>query len=161
MIELAVVNLGIHFNNLRSPFLKRKLFKLFFDALSDRLSRIDMEGEYFFEVSIKFTSEKEIKKLNKGFRNVDKVTDVLSFPTINFYDEKIKCGYNMLGDVAICKKIAKEQARKYGHSLYREVCFLALHGFLHLLGYDHIEKIDEEEMTGKAKKILDKNKVKR
>jgi probable rRNA maturation factor len=156
-----VINLKIFFNNLRNPILKRKISKLFFCALEDKISQLNIETKnYTFEVDIKFISNIEIKKLNKEFREVDKETDVLSFPIIDFNSDKI-LNYNTLGDIVICKKIAKSQAKKYGHSSYREICFLALHGFLHLLGYDHIEKVDEEKMIAKANEILNKYKVKR
>lgn len=156
-----MINLKIFFNNLKNPILKRKLSKLFFYALEDKLieSNIDTK-KYAFKVDIKFISNIEIKKLNRKFRKVDKETDVLSFPIIDFNSDIIAT-HNMLGDIVICKNVAKSQAKKYGHSVYREVCFLALHGFLHLLGYDHIEKVDEEKMMAKANEILNKYKVKR
>lgn len=139
-----------------------KISKLFSYALSDKLNELGVnKNDFDFEVDINYISGKEIKELNKNYRKVDKETDVLSFPMIDFNIEKITERYNMLGDIVICKEIAKSQAKKYGHSVQREICFLALHGFLHLLGYDHIEKIDEEKMTKKANEILDKYKVKR
>ncbi len=128
--------------------------------------------ENFKEVnlSINFVSEEKIKQLNKDFRNVDRVTDVLSFPNLNknvdqtlkeFEQEKDEDGILFLGDIVICKKVAYKQAKEYGHSKKREVCFLALHGLLHLLGYDHIEKKDEELMMKAANSILEKFGVER
>lgn len=128
--------------------------------------------ENFKEVnlSINFVSEEKIKQLNKDFRNVDKVTDVLSFPNLNknvdqtlkeFGQEKDEDGILFLGDIVICKKVAYKQAKEYGHSKKREVCFLVLHGLLHLLGYDHIEKKDEELMMKTANSILEKFGVER
>lgn len=123
-------------------------------------------GEDFsaVNVSVNFVSEDEIKRLNSEFRKIDKVTDVLSFPNLNknpnqklsdFENEKnLDDGILFLGDIAICLKKAKSQAKEYGHSKKREVCFLALHGLLHLLGYDHIEKEDEKIMNETAEKIL-------
>ena len=115
-------------------------------------------------VSINFVSDEEIQRLNREFRNIDKVTDVLSFPNLNKTpNEKLKkfrkladfdTNLLFLGDIVISKKIAKKQAREYEHSLKREVCFLALHGFLHLLGFDHIKKEDEKIMTKLQSKIL-------
>ena len=113
-------------------------------------------------VSVGFVSEDEIKNLNQKFRNIDKVTDVLSFPNLdkkadeklsNFASEVVE-GQLFLGDIVICKPQAKRQAKEYEHSLKRELCFLALHGLLHLLGYDHIEKEDEKLMQSTAEKIL-------
>lgn len=159
-----MTNLKIYFNNFRNPILKSKISKLFFCALKDKLDELEVDKNgaenLFFEVDIKFISNDEIKKLNEKFREVGKETDVLSFPIIDFNSEKLT-DYNMLGDVVISKEIAKLQAEKYGHGLNREICFLALHGFLHLLGYDHIEKADEEKMMAKAEEILNKYKVKR
>jgi len=123
-------------------------------------------GEDFsmVSVSINFVSGEEIHNLNRTFRDTDRETDVLSFPNLNKkYDQSLKdfdAERNFddkklfLGDIVICKKIAYAQAKEYGHSKQREVCFLALHGLLHLLGYDHIEKEDEKIMMAKAEEIL-------
>ena len=142
--------------------LKRKLRKIFETAL-DVLGQASNVG-----VSVCFVDEKEIQRLNKEFRNVDKVTDVLSFPSTNIIaGEKVEKFKDPLfdevyvGDIAICVKKAKQQAKEFGHSYKREVCFLALHGFLHLLGYDHIEKKDEKVMMGIAEKVLEKENIRR
>ena len=122
-------------------------------------------------IEIAFVSEEEIKDLNKEQRNIDAVTDVLSFPyfdgirgevltSAHFGDENEEDGF-LLGSVCICMQRAKEQAEEFGHSLEREVCFLALHGILHCFGYDHIEKDDEIQMMGIAEKIMDKLNLKR
>ena len=130
----------------------------------------EVAGEFLKEdfskvcVSVNFVSEKEIKELNKKFRDIDKVTDVLSFPNLDKKPEQKLTEFEsevvddclLLGDIVICKKQAKRQAKEYGHSNKREVCFLALHGLLHLLGYDHIEKNDEKVMQSTAEKILQK-----
>ena len=115
-------------------------------------------------VSINFVSDEEIQRLNREFRNIDKVTDVLSFPNLNKTpNEKLKkfrkladfdTNLLFLGDIVISKNVAKKQAREYEHSLKREVCFLALHGFLHLLGFDHIKEEDEKIMIKLQNKIL-------
>ena len=78
-----------------------------------------------------------------------------------FEQEKDEEGILFLGDIVICKKVAYKQAKEYGHSKKREICFLALHGLLHLLGYDHIEKKDEKLMTKTANSILEKFGVER
>lgn len=155
-----MINLKIYFNNLRNPFLRNKISKIFLFALKDKLRKTDrVKKDFYFEVDIKYLKENEIKILNKQFRDIDKSTDVLSFPMIDFKDRVQN--YNMLGDIVICKQIAKQQAKSFKHGVTREVCFLALHGFLHLLGYDHIEKTDEKEMNEKAESILKKFKVER
>ena len=113
-------------------------------------------------ISLNFVGEEEIKQLNNRFRQVDKVTDVLSFPNLEKRpDEKLKKfsssivdGVLFVGDIVICKKQAKRQAKEFGHSMKREVCFLALHGLLHILGFDHIEKVDEKLMNATAEEIL-------
>ena len=123
-------------------------------------------------VELAFVSEEEIKQLNLEQRNVDKVTDVLSFPYLDgirykilkksdFSDfDKEDDGY-MIGSICICLKRAEEQAEEYGHSLEREVCYLVLHGILHCFGYDHIQPDDEKEMSDLAEKIMNELNLKR
>lgn len=91
------------------------------------------------EISVSFVDNEEIHKLNKQFRNIDKETDVLSFPLgeNGEYDINHDTGAKMLGDVVISLEKAVEQAEMYGHSLQREIAFLTVHSVLHLLGYDH------------------------
>ena len=115
-----------------------------------------------------FVSSTDIKKLNKQFRGVDKATDVLSFPFIDLTPiyplmqqlRKFKTDINPetgkleLGDIVICTSVARAQAKKLEHSPEREVAFLFLHGFLHLLGYNHITKEDEETMTTLQREII-------
>ncbi len=125
------------------------------------------------EMSLSVVTPEEIKALNAKFRGVDAVTDVLSFPTLeldkqvldvsNFPLDAInpKTGKLNIGDVVICFDRAKEQAVEYGHSLKRELCFLSLHGLLHLLGYDHIEESDEKEMHALSEAILNKMHITR
>ena len=138
---------------------KRTILKII--KVCENLLKEDFKDVY---VSINFVSDEEIQRLNREFRNIDKVTDVLSFPNLNKTpNEKLKkfrkladfdTNLLFLGDIVISKKVAKKQAREYEHSLKREVCFLALHGFLHLLGFDHIKEEDEKIMTKLQNKIL-------
>jgi len=116
------------------------------------------------ECCISFVSSERIREINRDFRNIDKVTDVISFalddededmdPIKNFMasDENF---VTSIGDIIISVDRAKEQAEDYGHSLERELGFLALHGFLHLNGYDHQTEEEEAEMTGLQQEILD------
>jgi len=107
------------------------------------------------ELSVTFVDKTEIQEINKMYRDKDKVTDVISFALEE--DEPEIIGLDMprvLGDIIICTDVAKEQADSYGHSFERELGFLALHGFLHLLGYDHIDEQDEKEMFGRQDQIL-------
>ena len=115
-------------------------------------------------VTVSFVNRQRIRELNRKFRKIDKETDVLSFPmldivypqTLNdFKNEYAPDGTLYIGDVVICKKIAKWQAKLYNHSKKREIGFLALHGLLHILGYDHIQKEDEEKMMETSNKVLE------
>lgn len=91
------------------------------------------------EISVRFVDDEEIHKLNKEYRNIDRSTDVLSFPLgeNGVYDINNDTGAKMLGDIVISMDHATVQAELYGHSLEREVGFLTVHSMLHLLGYDH------------------------
>lgn len=103
--------------------------------------------------SITFVGNEEIKRINKEYRSIDKVTDVISFAfldKLDFQNNKIK----VLGDIYICIPKMFEQAETFNHSQKRELSFLVVHGLLHLLGYDHIEKKDEEIMFHKQEVIL-------
>lgn len=107
------------------------------------------------ELSVTFVDKSEIQEINKTYRDKDKVTDVISFALEEYEPEII--GLDMprvLGDIIICTDVAKDQADSYGHSFERELGFLALHGFLHLLGYDHMNEEDEKEMFGRQETIL-------
>ena len=105
------------------------------------------------DLSILIDTPERIRALNGAFRNVDKVTDVLTFPAWEGEISLAADGY--LGDIMICYERAKEQAREYGHSLERELSFLAVHGVLHLLGYDHMTEADELVMREKQTMILE------
>ncbi len=154
----------IYFNNV--CFYYRNLIKkVFLTALKE----LDNNFQNIV-INLSFKSQEEIRQLNKTFRNVDRATDVLSFPFLEIkYGEKVADfkedinpdGTIDLGDIVICKQVAKKQAKEYKHSLKREIAFLSLHGLLHLLGYDHIEKEDEIVMNQCADKILNKLKIKR
>ena len=101
-----------------------------------------------------------IQKLNREYRNKDSVTDVISF-ALEDDDTFIKTDLRVLGDIYICLDRAKEQASEYGHSLLRELSFLSIHGLLHLLGYDHQTKEDENVMFGLQELILNEYGIKR
>ena len=101
-----------------------------------------------------------IHNLNKEYRNIDRVTDVISFA---LEDDKTfnLDGYRVLGDIYICLDKVKSQALEYGHSFKREVSFLAVHGLLHLLGYDHMEKEEEKIMFAKQEEVLSRYGIER
>lgn len=111
------------------------------------------------EVSVSFVDNKEIRNLNRIYRDKDKSTDVLSFPLgeNGEYDVNAETGYVMLGDVVISLETAVKQAEMFGHSLEREVGFLTVHSMLHLLGYDHeTSSLDERIMREKEEAVLEK-----
>lgn len=121
------------------------------------------------EINILFVSLEEIQKINKEYRDIDKPTDVLSFPLIsyqeagNFKDiEKDSTNFNldtgeaMLGDIILCVPKVKEQAAAYGHSEKRELSFLVVHSMLHLFGFDHMTKNESDTMETKQNEILHK-----
>jgi probable rRNA maturation factor len=135
-----------------------------------------MEGEYEsncpLALEIIFISKDEIQKLNNEQRHIDKVTDVLSFPTLdgilnkfidvkNFPYDVDENGNLFLGSIAICQDVAKEQAEEYGHSYERELFYLSVHGICHLLGYDHMQEDDKALMREKEEKILTKLNLQR
>ena len=105
-----------------------------------------------YEVSITFVDIDEIHKLNKEFRNVDRPTDVLSFPMDE--DFSIEGVDTMLGDIVISMDIAKDQAKDFGHSLDREIMYLTAHSMLHLLGYDHMGEAEKIEMRAREKEVM-------
>ena len=105
------------------------------------------------EFSIIIVDNKRIHEINKEYRGIDRPTDVISFALEDSEDVPIE-GYRILGDIYISLDKVKEQAEAYGHSFKRELCFLAVHGFLHLLGYDHMEPEEEKIMFGKQEEIL-------
>lgn len=110
--------------------------------------------------SIVFVDDTEIHEMNKKYRGVDRVTDVISFA----FEDNLNIEYNgirMLGDIYICIPQMKRQAILYEHSEKRELSFLAVHGLLHLLGYDHMEKVDEEKMFALQELILSEQDIKR
>ncbi|PTX64868.1 putative rRNA maturation factor [Melghirimyces profundicolus] len=115
------------------------------------------------EVSVTFVEDDEIRKLNRDYRQVDRPTDVLSFPQWEPGEKwQVEQGaFVPLGDIVISLPQARRQAEEYGHSLEREVGFLAVHGFLHLLGYDHGNEEEEREMFSRQETILSRVGLKR
>ena len=108
------------------------------------------------EVNVTFVDNKEIRRLNARFRENDSVTDVLSFPLgeNGEFDLNPDTGSKLLGDIVISLEKAEEQAAEFGHSLEREVCYLAVHSMLHLLGYDHMEPKEKAIMRHKEETVM-------
>ncbi len=132
------------------------------------------------EVNIDFISRKRIKELNSKFRNKDAVTDVLSFPSLleegvenmQLIIDKLsrdnyafginpENNYIFLGDICICKAVVYKQAKKYGNTREREMVYMAVHGLLHLLGYDHLLDSDKKVMRETEEKIMKHIKLER
>ncbi len=123
---------------------------------------------YEAEISLLLTDNKEIREINREFRNKDSVTDVLSFPTIEYptpgdfsdLEEAVEeyfhpeTGELILGDIVISLERALEQAEEYGHPMVRELAFLTAHSMLHLMGYDHMEEEERGIMEMKQEEIL-------
>ena len=110
------------------------------------------------EVSVTLTNNEYIHTLNKEYRGIDRPTDVLSFALNESEEPEMVDGpaVNVLGDLIISVERAEEQATDYGHSLRREVAFLTVHGMLHLLGYDHMEDEEREEMEAEQRFVMEK-----
>jgi len=113
-------------------------------------------------VTVTFTTPENIRKINNKYRNIDRATDVLSFPMFekDELDKKIKeqdfiCE-DVLGDIIISVEKVEEQAKEYGHSFERELSYMVVHGFYHLMGYDHIEEKDKVIMRPKEEKVLNR-----
>lgn len=149
------MKLKIYFeNNQEKEQVTYKLKMLIRKAISATLEYEGVEEDC--EASITFCDDEKIRELNKKFRNIDRATDVLSFP---LFDEEcavpeIDC---MLGDIVISLERARAQAEEFGHSYEREAAFLAVHSVLHLLGYDHeTGEEDEIDMRRRQSDIMEK-----
>jgi probable rRNA maturation factor len=125
-------------------------------AVLNKAIEMEKTGPVLFNVI--FVDNEYIHELNKTYRGIDRPTDVISFALedeqdINYPD------FRLLGDIYISIPKARSQAEEYGHSFKREICFLATHGFLHLLGYDHMEKEDEKVMFSRQELILNESGI--
>jgi len=143
---------GIKKNNLYEKIVKQALITCF-------------ETENLINKNVKmnviFTNPDEIRKINKQYRNIDKATDVLSFPMfekdeIEHFKNEVSRVPEILGDIIISIKQVEVQAEEYGHSFERELAYMAVHGFFHIIGYDHIEEKDKKEMRKKEEEVLGK-----
>ncbi len=112
------------------------------------------------EFNIILVDNKRIHEINKEYRNVDRETDVISFAMEDEMDIEYT-DFRLLGDIYISIDKCYSQAEEYGHSRVREICFLATHGILHLLGYDHMNEDDEKKMFGLQNELLDGYNIKR
>jgi len=135
------------------PILLEQLEKIL--QLAGELEHVDSG-----EVALRFVTDEEIHQLNKDYRGIDRPTDVLSFAMQEMGDDELAIVYGeptmieLLGDIVISIPTAIAQSKEYGHTVEREIGFLFVHGFLHLIGYDHDNEADEIEMFAKQELIL-------
>lgn len=106
------------------------------------------------EISLTLVSLEEIRELNRDYRDVDRETDVLSFPQFEGVEDMPEFGELCLGDVVICLDKVEEQAKEFGHSFERELIYLFVHSLLHLLGYDHMEEEEKQEMRQREEAVM-------
>jgi len=131
-------------------------FKSYYDLLDKyyvkTLKALKLKDNYVLSLII--VGPKTIRKINREYRNIDKVTDVISFALLDCGDDNEFDGVIELGDIFINRDRVLSQAKEYGHSSKREFVFLFIHGLLHLLGYDHMNEKDEKIMFSLQKKII-------
>ncbi len=138
----------------------RQTYKKIDEDILDKVERVmlavldyeDYDDNY--EVSLSFVDNEEIRNLNRDFRNIDRVTDVLSFPMLSDDEFDIEYEEESLGDIVISIQRADEQAEEFDHSLEREICFLVCHSIFHLLGYDHMEEEEAKDMHRREEEVL-------
>ena len=152
------MRLRIYFENLQEKeAVSSSLKRLIRRAIKTTLRYEAMGGG--FEASVTFCDNEKIREMNKQFRDIDRATDVLSFPLfdddgMDAFVEGKRC---MLGDIVLSLEKARAQAEEFGHSFEREVAFLTVHSVLHLLGYDHeTGEEDETDMRRRQSEIVDK-----
>lgn len=149
---------ALHIDFIDEQMLVTEEQQLFIEELLQFAAREEQLDEHV-ELSISFVSDDEIQKMNQEYRGIDAPTDVISFALEDEAEGEIAferiCGMPvLLGDLIISMDTMKKQAVEYGHSEARELGFLALHGFLHLLGYDHMNETDEKKMFGRQDELL-------
>ena len=138
----------------------RQTYKKIDEDILDKVERVmlavldyeDYDDNY--EVSLSFVDNEEIRNPNRDFRNIDRVTDVLSFPMLSDDEFDIEYEEESLGDIVISIQRADEQAEEFDHSLEREICFLVCHSMFHLLGYDHMEEEEAKDMHRREEEVL-------
>lgn len=126
----------------------------------DKCFKVEKLEKLNLYISITLTTPSEIRKINNEFRNIDKETDVLSFPMFekSELDDMVQAGKNevveTIGDVIVSIERVEEQAKEYGHSFERELAYMVVHGFYHLMGYDHMVDEDKVVMRAKEENVL-------
>lgn len=148
--------LDIYFND-ETGKVSEDITQLVKEVLNHAAGMEDLSGHP--EVSVTFMTDEKIREINAEYRGKDKATDVISFALEEMTEGEVAIVQEegmpvVLGDILISVDTAARQATEYGHDERREIGFLALHGFLHLLGYDHMTEEDEKKMFGRQKEIL-------
>ncbi|WP_125152557.1 rRNA maturation RNase YbeY [Clostridium rectalis] len=165
----------IYIDNRQGKIIIDESFEQSIENIINYVLKIE-EVEIDYEVSLIFVDNESIKKINRDNRGIDKVTDVLSFPMLNypegkvfkevykgyeFKDEDLDENRLVLGDIVLSLERSKEQSVEYGHSFLRESFYLTVHSVLHLLGYDHMKDEDKNLMRRREEEIMDKFNLKR
>ncbi len=132
-----------------------------YEEIADKVFKSCFKEENLYDykiyISVILTNEENIQKINKEYRSIDKVTDVLSFPMFEKKEiEAVKDKEEVLGDIVVCIPVIKRQAIEYEHSEEREFAYMLVHGFYHIMGYDHMTEEEKVIMRAKEEKILDK-----
>ena len=144
-IDLALINELEDFNE--------DYEEVYLKIIREACKELDIQDD--LELSIIFVDDKRIHEINREYRQIYRSTDVISFALEDSEQYYIEGMPREIGDIFISIDHAKMQAEEYGHSFYREMCFLFTHGLLHLLGFDHMNEEDEKVMFGRQKTILD------
>lgn len=148
------------FEIIYKDIVEKKEYQKIINKVLERCFREEKIEDSKLTITITLTNAENIKEINKKYRNIDKATDVLSFPMFERDElaekiEKKSFEYeDVLGDIIISIPRVEEQAKEYGHSFERELGYMVVHGFYHLMGYDHIREEDKMEMRPKEEKIL-------
>ena len=144
-IDLALINELEDFNE--------DYEEVYLKIIREACKELDIQDD--LELSVIFLDDKRIHEINREYRQIDRSTDVISFALEDSEQYYIEGMPREIGDIFISIDHAKMQAEEYGHSFYREMCFLFTHGLLHLLGFVHMNEEDEKVMFGRQKTILD------
>ena len=153
MVFNAIKNYNIYNN---TEYNLKKEIKCIKKILNHAIAVEGLKDIYF---NVILVDNPTIHDLNKEYRNIDRETDVISFALLDEKEEENYSSKTVLGDIYISVDKAIEQSKDYGHTLIRELCFLSIHGLLHLLGYDHMNKKDEEIMFKKQEDLLEEFKI--
>jgi len=145
---------------------RKEEYENIINEVIDKCFEVEKLKDKNLYVSLILTTPEQIKKINNQYRNIDKPTDVLSFPMfekeeIDNIVQNANNAYDVLGDIIISIKQVKIQAEEYGHSFKRELAYMVVHGFYHLMGYDHMKEEDKQEMREKEDYILEQLKISR